>query len=78
MKYGEKQGGAIVTGTISQSEAPREQVTAVPVYAVLGKKTVLLGRVFAEGPETTFHLSAPTGTRKVVLDPYQTLLTRLR
>ena len=78
VKYGEKQGGAIVTGTISQSEAPREQVTAVPVYAVLGKKTVLLGRVFAEGPETTFHLSAPTGTRKVVLDPYQTLLTRLR
>jgi len=37
---------------------------------------VLLGQVFADGPETSFRLTAPAGTRKVVLDPYQTLLTR--
>jgi hypothetical protein len=78
VKYNEKAGGSVVTGTILQSDAPKDLVTAVPVYAVLAGKNVLLGRVFADGPETSFHLSAPTGTRKVVLDPNQTLLTRAK
>jgi len=78
VKYGEKPGGSVVTGTILQKDAPGDLVTAVPVYAVLAGRTVLLGRVFADGPETNFHLSAPAGTRKVVLDPYQTVLTRPR
>jgi hypothetical protein len=78
VKYSERPGGTIVTGAIVQDDAPADLVTSVPVYAVLTGRTVLLGRVFADGPETNFHLSAPTGTRKVVLDPYQTLLTRPR
>jgi hypothetical protein len=50
-------------------------VTSVPIYAVSsGKTPVLLGRVFADGAETSFHLSAPSGTRKLVLDPYETIL----
>ncbi len=76
VKYSAKPGGTAVTGTILQSDAPKDLVTAVPVYAVLGAKEVLLGRVFADGPETSFRMSAPAGTRKVVLDPNQTLLTR--
>jgi hypothetical protein len=76
VKYSPKPGGAAVTGTIVQKDAPQELVTVVPVYAVLAGKNVLLGQVFADGPETNFHFSAPLGTRKVVLDPYQTLLTR--
>jgi hypothetical protein len=69
-----------VTGTIAQDDdsAPRTLVTPVPVYAVLPGKTVLLGQVFADGPETSFRLSAPLGTRKILLDPYQMLLTRSR
>jgi hypothetical protein len=39
---------------------------------------VLLGRVFADGRETAFHLTASLGARKVVLDPEQTLLSRSR
>jgi hypothetical protein len=78
VKFSEKPGGSVVTGTITQDDAPKNLVTPVPVYAVLPGKAVLLGRVFADGPETSFHLSAPAGTRKVVLDPYQTLLTRPR
>ena len=66
----------MVAGTIVQEDAPKELVTVVPVYAVLAGKNVLLGQVFADGPETSFHLAAPAGTRKVVLDPYETLLTR--
>jgi hypothetical protein len=78
VKYSEKPDGSVVTGTILQKDAPSDLVTAVPVYAVLAGKTVLLGRVFADGPETNFHLTAPVGTRKVILDPYQTVLTRPR
>jgi Peptidase family M1 domain len=76
VKYLQKPGSAVVTGTIVQEEAPKELVTAVPVYAVLAGRNVLLGQIFADGPETSFRLAAPAGTRKVVLDPYQTLLTR--
>ncbi len=76
VKYTARAGGSAVSGTIVQKDAPQELVTVVPVYAVFAGKNVLLGQVFADGPETTFHFSAPAGTRKVVLDPYQTLLTR--
>jgi hypothetical protein len=76
VKYTQKPGGSAVTGTIVQKDAPQELVTVVPIYAVLAGKNVLLGQVFADGPETNFHLSAPQGTRRIVLDPYQTLLTR--
>jgi len=76
VKYTQKPGSSAVTGTIVQKDAPQELVTLVPIYAVLAGKSVLLGQVFADGAETSFHLSAPPGTRKIVLDPYQTLLTR--
>jgi hypothetical protein len=76
VKYAAKAGGSAVSGTMVQKDAPQELVTVVPVYAVFAGKSVLLGQVFADGPETSFHFSAPAGTRKIVLDPYQTLLTR--
>jgi Peptidase family M1 domain len=76
VKYAPKPGGTVVTGTILQKDAPKELVTVVPVYAELAGKNVLMGQVFADGPETSFRLSAPLGTRKVILDPYQTVLTR--
>jgi len=78
VKYNDKPGSTSITGTIVQKDAPQDLVTAVPVYSTLGSRTVLLGVVFADGPETSFHLSAPAGARKAVLDPYHTLLTRLR
>ena len=68
-----------MTGTLRQKGAPSDLVTPVPIYAsVGGKTTVLLGRVFADGAETNFRLNAPSGTRRIVLDPYQTLLTAAR
>jgi len=76
VKYVAKPGGSAVSGTIVQKDAPPELVTVVPVYAVFAGKNVLLGQVFADGPETNFHFTAPPGTRKVLLDPYQTLLAR--
>jgi hypothetical protein len=68
--------GTIVSGTIVQTNAPQDLVTSVPVYAVMaGKQLVLLGRVFADGEESSFRLPAPAGTNKIVLDPNETILT---
>ena len=79
VKFTPKGTGLVVTGTIEQKEAPEGLVTSVPVYAVNpGKQMVLLGRVFADGQESSFHVSAPAGTRKIVLDPYETVLTRTK
>jgi hypothetical protein len=66
----------MASGTILQKNAPQDLVTSVPVYAVItGKQTVLLGRVFADGEESSFHLAAPAGTHKIVLDPNETILS---
>ena len=76
VKFSAKGSGVTVTGTILQKQAPEDLVTAVPLYAIAaGKQYVLLGRVFADGEETPFRLSAPAGTRKIVLDPFETVLS---
>jgi len=75
VRFTTKGASTAVTGTILQRDAPQDLVTSVPVYAASGKQLVLLGRVFADGEESTFHLSAPAGTHKIVLDPYETVLT---
>ena len=78
VKFTPRGSTTVVSGTILQKDAPQDLVTSVPVYAVTGKKLELLGRVFADGEETSFRLSAPAGTRKIVLDPNETILTRPR
>jgi Peptidase family M1 domain len=68
--------GVVIQGMILQKDAPADLVTSVPVYAILsGREPRLLGRVFADGDESNFRLTAPAGTRRIVLDPYNTLLT---
>ncbi len=79
VKFAAKGTGSVVTGTILQKDAPRDLVTSVPVYGVsAGKSMVLLGRVFADGDESTFHVTAPAGVHRIVLDPYETVLTGLK
>ena len=76
VKFTPKGTGLVVSGTIRQRNAPPDLVTSVPVYAVsAGKQLMLLGRVFADGEESVFHLPAPGGTNKVVLDPNETILS---
>jgi aminopeptidase N len=72
----EKAGVTTVTGVIVQKDVPDDLVTAVPVYATTaGNSLVFLGEVLADGAETAFRLTAPSGARKIVLDPKQTILT---
>jgi hypothetical protein len=76
VKFAEKANVTVVTGVIRQRDAPEDLVTSVPIYAVVtGKAPVLVGRVFADGAETPFHLSVPPGTHKLLLDPNGTILT---
>ncbi|HYL94365.1 MAG TPA: M1 family aminopeptidase [Terriglobales bacterium] len=77
-KFLRKGNSVVVTGTIKQEDAPADLISSVPIYAVSGRTPVLLGRVFADGAETHFRLSAPAGAHKLLLDPYQTVLTRNR
>jgi len=78
VKYTDHAGSTTISGVITQTEAPSDLVTPVPLYGTVGRKNVLLGQVFADGEETDFHLTAPPGTRMVVVDPEQTLLARTR
>jgi aminopeptidase N len=76
VKFSPTATAVMVTGTILQKDAPDSLVTSVPIYAAgAGRTLQLLGRVFADGPESSFRLSAPVRTHKVVLDPYGTILT---
>ncbi len=76
VKFTPKGADTVVSGTILQKDAPPELVTSVPVYAVFaGRMPQLLGRVFADGEESTFRLRAPAGASRIVLDPYETILT---
>jgi len=76
VKFTPKGAGSVVSGTILQKDAPQDLVTSVPVYAVMaGKQMLLLGRVFADGEESSFRLPAPAGAHKIVLDPNETILT---
>jgi hypothetical protein len=76
VKFAVKANSTIATGTIRQKDAPDDLVTSVPIYAMAsGKTPVLVGRVFADGAETSFHLTVPPGTHKLILDPNGTILT---
>jgi hypothetical protein len=79
VKFTAKENATVVTGIIRQKEAPEDLVTSVPIYALVsGRVPVLVARVFADGAETSFHLSAPVGTHKLLLDPNDTILTGLK
>ncbi len=76
VRIADKAGTVTVSGFIVQKDAPENLVTAVPVYGeAASNKMIFLGQVLADGPDTSFHLTAPAGIHKIVLDPNQTILT---
>lgn len=77
LKFRDRDKSTVVTGAIQQKDAPDSLVTSVPLYASLHGRNVLLGRVFADGEQTQFRLTAPFGTRRILLDPARTVLSRV-
>jgi hypothetical protein len=73
-----KQAGKLkVTGTITEENAAKDMVTAVPLYAVDATgKSRFLAFVFADDTKTDFTLTAPADTKLILLDPEETLLRR--
>ena len=77
-------GKPVASGTLLQEDAPAHLITAVPLYArVLSRprpgapeeeRLVYVGRVFADGEETSFRLPVPPGTRELALDPENAVL----
>ncbi len=63
-------GDVKVTGAIEESHAAKDMVTAVPMYAVDEKgKSHFLAFAFADEAKTEFTLTAPAGTKQILMDP---------
>src|SRR5579884_942551 len=71
-------GGRLkVTGTIVEDHAAHDMVTALPLYAVDATgKSHFLAFVFADDAKTEFSITAPAGTKEILLDPEETVLRR--
>ena len=71
-------GGRLkITGTLLQDHAAQDMVTAIPLYAVDGSgNSRFLHFVFADDAKTEFTLTAPAGTKEIVMDPEETVLRR--
>jgi hypothetical protein len=66
-----------VSGVIREQHAAKDMVTAVPVFSVAADgASRFLAFVFVDEVETEFTLSAPAGTKDLLLDPQGTLLRR--
>jgi hypothetical protein len=76
VKFSSKTGKTVATGRILLKDATDSLVTSMPVYAGGAGNPSFLGRVFVEGSETLFRFAVPPGTRKILLDPNQTILSR--
>ena len=74
-RFSTRTGKPVVSATLLQTDAPDDLVSSVPVYGAVGDSKVYLGRVFAEGHETRFSLPIPAGVKRLIVDPYQTVLT---
>ena len=70
-------GKVRVKGVIKESHASKDLVTAIPIHAVDAQgKSHFLAYVFADDLETEFSLTAPAGTKQLLLDPENTILRR--
>jgi hypothetical protein len=70
-------GNTKVSGVIEESHAAKDLVTAVPLFAVdESGKSRFLALVFADEAKTEFTLTAPAGTKQLLLDPEGTVLRR--
>jgi hypothetical protein len=67
----------VVKGTLNQTDVPSTFLESVPLYAqnVMGKPE-LLGRVTTTGERTSFRFSTRTAPKRILVDPFKTILCR--
>jgi aminopeptidase N len=75
-----KKGKVTFSGTIVESDAPERLISSLPIYGESrdpdAAAPIYLGRVFIDETETSFTITAPAGTRKLLLDPYYSVLRK--
>ena len=76
VRFTRRGASAIATATLTQKDAPDQLVTSVPIYAETSTGLKLVARSFADGPETKVRIAVPAGTKRLVVDPHQTILSR--
>jgi hypothetical protein len=77
VKLTSAEGKVRASGTIRQTECAKDLVTAVPIYGLdaVGRAR-FLAFVFADDVETDFKLTVPSGTKRLLLDPSNSILRR--
>lgn len=66
-----------IAGTVLQDHAAPDMVTAIPLYAIdASGVSRFLAFIFADDAKTEFRLTAPAGTKEIVMDPEETVLRR--
>lgn len=68
-------GKVVVTGTITQKNAPDNWVMVLPVKFSFGAKQEAAGTVFVEGASSPFQIKLPMRPKKVELDPDRWILS---
>ena len=62
-------GKVIVSGTISQANAPNDWIMVLPVKFSFGEKQMAIAPVLVTGPYSVFQIYLPARPKKVELDP---------
>jgi hypothetical protein len=67
----------VVKGSLSQMDVPASFLESVPIYAqnAVGKPE-LLGHVITKGERTSFRFVAKSAPKRILIDPFKTLLCR--
>jgi hypothetical protein len=65
----EPEGKVLISGTITQSNAPADWLMILPVKFEFGNNQRATGTLLANGPATPFKIRLPMRPRKVELDP---------
>jgi peptidase M1-like protein len=68
-------GKVLVTGTITQQNAPEDWVMVLPVKFSFGAKQEALGTVLVQGASSPFQIRLPMRPKKVELDPDHWILS---
>jgi len=77
VRMASERGKARVRGVVRESHAAKDLVTALPIYAVDAQgRASFLAFIFADDVTSAFTLTAPDGTKHLLLDPENTILRR--
>ena len=76
VRFNRKTAVVTVTATILQQDAPDTLVTSLPIYAETAAGRKLVARVFVDVTQTKIRVAVPKDTKKLVIDPDRTILSR--